>query len=260
MYTRSTATKAKKKYYVVKRGHNAGVYYSWPECQKQVAGFAGAVFKGFVTREEAEAYWGKPIAEAPKGAAAPQRNTGISIETAEKLYPAHVNPMDESLFSFDGHEVRIVYPDELTIYTDGSCLVNPNGPGGFSAVFLSTDGKELLRLTGGEPSSTNNRMELRAAYEALKLLNDGRAKKITFHTDSKYLQQAITKHWLDAWQRNGWRTSQNTPVLNKDLWMGLLRYMARHQISFQWVKGHVGTKYNELCDQLAKKEAMGFKR
>ena len=257
MYT--TSPKAKKKYYVVKRGHHAGVYYSWPECQKEVAGFPGAVFKGFVTKEEAEAFWGKPIADAPKASAAPQRNTGISIETAEKLYPAHTNPMDESLFSFDGHEVRIVFPDELVIYTDGSCLMNPNGPGGFAAVFLSTDGRELLRLTGGEPSSTNNRMELRAAYEALKILNDGRKHRITFHTDSKYLQQAIMNHWIDSWQRNGWRTSQGTPVLNKDLWLALLRVAARHWIRFEWVKGHVGTKYNELCDQLAKREAVGFR-
>lgn len=93
-------------------------------------------------------------------------------------------------------------PEELTIYTDGSCLVNPDGPGGFAAVFLSCEGKELLTLTGGEPSSTNNRMELRAAYEALKLADDGTVHTISFHTDSKYLQQAFTK--------GGWKNGRKT--------------------------------------------------
>ncbi len=251
----------KKKYYVVKRGKQPGVYYNWPDCQKQVQGFAGAVFKGFVTRQEAEAWYGKPVKEAPKQAQQAAKVTGISLNDAEKNYPAHVQPMDDRILNYDGIQMTLHLPETLTIFTDGSCLVNPNGPGGFAAVFLSEDGNtELLRVTGGEPSSTNNRMELRAAYEALKVLNDGQPRDIVFHTDSKYLQRAFMNHWIDKWKRNGWKTAQGTSVLNKDLWMGLISLMSQHHITFEWVKGHVGTKYNELCDRLAKKEAFRFKR
>lgn len=249
----------KKKYYVVKRGKQPGVYYNWPDCQKQVQGFAGAVFKGFVTKEEAEAWYGKPVKEAPKQTVS--KVTGMAIADAEKAYPPHIHPMDDTIFSYDGIHMTLALPEKLTIFTDGSCLVNPNGPGGFAAVFLTEEGnKELLRVTGGEPSSTNNRMELRAAYEALKVLNDGTCHHIVFHTDSKYLQRAFMNHWVDKWKRNGWKTSQGTAVLNKDLWTGLIRLMESHHIVFEWVKGHVGTQYNELCDQLAKKEAFRFKR
>ena len=102
-------------------------------------------------------------------------------------------------------------------------------------------------------------MELRAAYEALKLLDDGIRRTITFHTDSKYLQKAITNHWLYNWKRNGWLTAAKTPVSNQDLWKALDRVMTPHRLTFEWVKGHVGTKYNEMCDTLAKGEAIKFR-
>ena len=168
--------------------------------------------------------------------------------------------MDISCISYDGKTERIILPETLIIYTDGSCLVNPNGPGGFAAVFLTAEGSELLTLSGGEPASTNNRMELRAAYEALKLLDDGIRRTITFHTDSKYLQKAITNRWLYNWKRNGWLTAAKTPVSNQDLWKALDRVMTPHRLTFEWVKGHVGTKYNEMCDTFAKGEAMKFKK
>lgn len=124
------------------------------------------------------------------------------IRKQEVLYPPHIHPLDDSILSYNGVSMALSLPEELTIYTDGSCLVNPDGPGGFAAVFLSREGKELLTLTGGEPSSTNNRMELRAAYEALKLADDGTVHTISFHTDSKYLQQAFTK--------GGWKNGRKT--------------------------------------------------
>lgn len=98
-------------------------------------------------------------------------------------------------------------------------------------------------------------MELRAAYEALKMADDGKVHTIDFHTDSKYLQQAFSKGWVEKWKKNGWKTVQGTAVLNQDLWTAIDDLMERHHICFQWVKGHVGTKYNELCDRLAKEEA-----
>ena len=251
----------KKKYYVVKRGHHTGVYYSWSDCQKEVSGYPGAVFKGFVTKAEAEAWYGKPIAAALKAARpALTKKCTETIETLEKKYPSYAEPMDISCLSYDGKTERIILPETLTIYTDGSCLVNPDGPGGFAAVFLTPEGGELLTLSGGEPASTNNRMELRAAYEALKLLDDGIRRTITLHTDSKYLQKAITNRWLYHWKRNGWLTAAKTPVSNQDLWKALDRVMTPHRLTFEWVKGHVGTKYNEMCDTLAKGEAMRFKK
>ena len=245
----------KKKYYVVKRGRTPGVYYSWAECEAEVKGFAGAVFKGFVHREEAEAWYGKKIEEAASSGISrisrAKKNEPKDIEKLTLLYPPHVKEWKEGIIAYG-------LPYELTIYTDGSCLVNPDGPGGFAAVFLS-GGEKILTVTGGEPSSTNNRMELRAAYEALKILG-GISHKITFHTDSKYLQQAFTQGWVRKWKRNGWKTVQNTDVLNKDLWTGLDRLMDGQIIQFEWVKGHAGTEYNELCDVLAKKEAMVFRK
>ena len=252
----------KKKYYIVKKGKQPGVYYNWPDCQKQVQGFAGAIFKGFASKAEAEAWYGKPIKTAPKAVAKPPKATlaeSKDIHVLEIQYPSHCSAPDGRPFSWsDTATARL--PENLTIFTDGSCLVNPDGPGGFAAVFLTEDGsRELFHVTGGEPCSTNNRMELRAAYEALKLLQHGVSRHIVFHTDSKYLQRAFMNHWIDNWKRNGWKTSQGTPVVNQDLWKGLLPLMERHTIQFEWVKGHVGTKYNELCDQLAKKEAMKYK-
>lgn len=255
MQHKNFKTSAKKKYYIVKKGKNPGVYYNWPDCQKQVQGFPGAVYKGFVTQEEAEAWYGKPVKEASHAPAVAPRKEIPDIKKQEVLYPPHIHPLDDSILSYNGVSMALSLPEELTIYTDGSCLVNPDGPGGFAAVFLSCEGKELLTLTGGEPSSTNNRMELRAAYEALKLADDGTVHTISFHTDSKYLQQAFTKGWVEKWKKNGWKTVQGTSVLNRDLWTAIDGFMERHHILFQWVKGHVGTRYNELCDRLAKEEA-----
>lgn len=255
-------TKAKKKYYVVKKGKKPGVYYNWPDCQKQVQGFPHAVFKGFVSKKEAEAWYGKPIGEAPAASGpkvAGKPAAKPDIHKLEVLYPPHVHPLDDSILSTDGLHMSLALPEKLTIYTDGSCLVNPDGPGGFAAVFLTEKGKELLSVTGGEPRSTNNRMELRAAYEALKTVNDGTIHVISFCTDSKYLQQAFTKGWVEKWKRNGWKTVQGSDVLNRDLWTALDGLMERQEIHFRWVKGHVGTKYNEMCDRLAKKEAMAHK-
>lgn len=247
----------KKNYYVVKKGRHTGVFYTWADCSDQVTGFGGAVYKGFVTRQEAEAWYGKPVAPSPfeKGSSAPSCGQPLTLAEAEVKYPAHRQVKGISIYQ-NGEYL----PKELIIFTDGSCLVNPNGPGGFAAVFLDTMGKELLYLSGGEPSSTNNRMELRAAYEAMKVIDDGTVHHITFHTDSKYLQKCFTNHWIRNWKKNGWKTREGSDVLNQDLWKALDAIISRHRVKFDWTKGHVGTKYNELCDQMAKGEAGKFKK
>jgi ribonuclease HI len=135
---------------------------------------------------------------------------------------------------------------EVVIYTDGACSGNP-GPGGWGAV-LQWNGT-VKELHGGEPQTTNNRMELMAAIQALEGLS--RPATVQLYTDSKYLLDGITK-WIHGWQRNGWRTAAKQPVKNADLWRRLVEAMNGHQISWQWVKGHAGDPGNERADELAR--------
>jgi ribonuclease HI len=137
----------------------------------------------------------------------------------------------------------------ITIYTDGGCRPNP-GPGGWGAVLL-IKGKKPKDLSGGERESTNNRMELTAAIEALRFLTTGHQVKLV--TDSKYLRQGVTQ-WMENWRRNGWRTAQKTAVKNQDLWQALSEEMERHEIDWHWTRGHAGNKWNERADRLASRE------
>jgi ribonuclease HI len=136
--------------------------------------------------------------------------------------------------------------DEVVIYTDGACSGNP-GPGGWGV--LMQFGEHEKELKGGETSTTNNRMELLAAIEALEALK--RPCHIDLHTDSTYLRDGITK-WIVNWKRNGWKTAAKKPVKNVDLWLRLEAAIARHQINWHWVKGHAGDPGNEAADALAR--------
>ena len=133
----------------------------------------------------------------------------------------------------------------LTIYTDGACLGNP-GPGGWAALVLG-DGAPR-ELSGYEPQTTNNRMELRAAVEALRALEPG--TEVDLHTDSQYLRNGMSE-WLARWKRNGWRTADKKPVKNVDLWRELDALAQRHVVRWHWVRGHAGHPENERCDALA---------
>ena len=142
----------------------------------------------------------------------------------------------------------------VTIYTDGACRGNP-GPGGWGAILVF--GEHKKELTGGEPSTTNNRMELLAAIYALEQLKYPCA--VTLTTDSKYLCDAIIKGWATQWKRNGWRRSNKEPAANPDLWERLLGLLAIHKVEFVWVKGHNGHPFNERCDEMATEAADSFK-
>jgi len=135
--------------------------------------------------------------------------------------------------------------DIVELFTDGACKGNP-GPGGWGAV-LRFKGKEK-ELSGGEPDTTNNRMEMMAAIEGLKALT--RPCHVKLWTDSKYMMDGITK-WIHGWQRNGWRTADKKPVKNADLWQALLAAIAPHRVEWHWVKGHAGHPENERADKLA---------
>jgi ribonuclease HI len=134
---------------------------------------------------------------------------------------------------------------KLEIFTDGACKGNP-GPGGWGAVIRY--GKHEKEISGGEPDTTNNRMELSAAIQALKTLIEPCHVKL--HTDSKYVLDGITK-WIHGWQRNGWKNASKQPVRNADLWRDLIDAAARHQVEWIWVKGHSGHPENERADRLA---------
>ena len=137
----------------------------------------------------------------------------------------------------------------VEIFTDGACRGNP-GPGGWAALIRS--GTREKEIGGGEALTTNNRMELTAAIEALNALK--RPCRVELHTDSNYVRDGITK-WIHAWQRNGWRTADRKPVKNADLWQQLLDAAARHQVRWHWVKGHSGHPENDRVDALACAEA-----
>ncbi len=135
--------------------------------------------------------------------------------------------------------------ERVDIFTDGACSRNP-GPGGWGALlrYRSTE-KEIY---GGEPETTNNRMEMSAAINALKALK--RHSRVTIHTDSAYLKDGITQ-WIKRWRVNGWRTSNRKPVKNADLWLELDALLDKHDIEWLWVKGHAGHPENERADELA---------
>jgi len=133
----------------------------------------------------------------------------------------------------------------VEIFTDGACRGNP-GPGGWGA--LLRYGEVERELFGGEPDTTNNRMELQAAIEGLRALS--RRCKVTLTTDSVYVKNGITT-WLDGWKKKGWKTAARKPVKNVDLWQALDEQNQRHEVQWHWVKGHSGHRENELADLLA---------
>lgn len=134
---------------------------------------------------------------------------------------------------------------KVCIYTDGACSGNP-GPGGWAAI-LSYNGHER-ELSGGEPATTNNRMELIAAISALEALKE--PCEVELWTDSQYLARAVNEGWLAGWKRRGWRRKEGE-LKNPELWQALDALLARHKVSFNWLKGHDGHEYNERCDALA---------
>ena len=146
---------------------------------------------------------------------------------------------------------------EITIYTDGGCHGNP-GPGGWGIVVIA-DGEERC-LSGGEKLTTNNRMELTAAISALSVIlnTPGFASRpVTVNIDSQYVKNGITV-WIKGWKAKGWKTADKKPVKNQDLWIKLDELNQKLNVTWNWVKGHAGIEFNELCDQLCQSEIAKF--
>ncbi|MDD3815088.1 MAG: ribonuclease HI [Desulfocapsaceae bacterium] len=212
----------KKKFYAVAVGIKPGIYENWPEAEKQVKGYAGAKFKGFTDRAEAEAW-----IQNPQYNHAPVKKEGCS-----KTVPPVVPPPRAG---------------EVNIYTDGGCSHNP-GPGGYGAIVVS-DGQEQ-EISGGFKLTTNNRMELMACIVALRSLEQ-KDRPISVWSDSSYVVNGISKGWARGWRQRGWIKSDKQPAVNPDLWAELLELVEERDVTFHWVKGHAGHPLNERCDQLA---------
>ncbi len=253
-----------KKYYGIWLDGKNTVVDSWAECQKRTRGVPGVEFRGFELRSDAENFKGYSHDAAPVIATkAPPRMT-LSFLT---------NKPDISVE--EGPELTVASPQklpyEVTIYTDGSCFNSSEGgmpqeagklyPGGYAAVFLDMQGNELMQIKGGEQYTTNNRMELTAVKEALQCLDDGTKHKIHIVSDSQYVVNSYSKHWVSSWKRAGlksgdeiiWRKSGSLEeVKNQDLFKSIDVLQSNHEVEFTHTRAHVGTKYNELCDDLAK--------
>lgn len=148
---------------------------------------------------------------------------------------------------------------KLLAYTDGACSGNP-GPGGWGVLMRAMDGDEIVKqreLSGGAELTTNNQMELMAAISALEVLE--RASELTIITDSTYVKNGVTG-WIHGWKKNGWKTSAKKPVKNVELWQRLDAAQARHQVTWEWVKGHAGHTENERADELARAGMAPFKK
>ncbi len=147
---------------------------------------------------------------------------------------------------------------DIFAFTDGACSGNP-GPGGWGVLLQARDGGRIVRqreLSGGEAQTTNNRMELLAAINALESLS--RPSAITIVTDSAYVKNGVTQ-WIHGWKRNGWKTAGRKPVKNAELWQRLDAAQQRHEVTWQWVKGHAGHPENERADELAREGMKPFK-
>ncbi len=142
---------------------------------------------------------------------------------------------------------------EVTIYTDGACSGNP-GPGGWGAILRY--GSAVKEMSGGDPETTNNRMELTGVITALSALKE--PCRVTLYTDSQYVESAVNLGWLESWQRRGWRR-KGGEVKNPDLWQALIPLLETHDVTFVWVKGHAENEYNNRCDELAVAESKKFK-
>lgn len=210
----------KKKCFAVVKGRKPGIYTEWygkNGAATQVIRFSGALYQGFETEGEAKEFMKRPINEQP---------------------------------DIQETEIKELKDGTIIIYTDGGCIINP-GPGGYGVVLKNE--RKTKELSGGYRMTTNNRMELMACIMGLSALK--KPLSVILYSDSKYVVDGISKGWAKRWQSNGWMRTKTEPAINPDLWEQLLELCGKHEVRFQWVKGHDGNEGNERCDQLASKAA-----
>lgn len=227
---------AKKQFYAVRTGRKPGIYTEWAGpagAEAQVKGVVGAAYRGFVTLEEARAWLAGGSASRP-------------VEKGQLSFlPGQPEAGAQGQAALPDAPLQAADDERVVIYTDGACDPNP-GPGGWAAL-LFIRGREKI-LTGGEPETTNNRMELTAAVQALGALKE--PSRVDVYTDSEYLRRGITE-WLAGWKRRGWQRKQGE-LANVDLWQALDQAIQAHQVEWHWVRGHAGNRNNARVDGLAR--------
>lgn len=241
--------KSKVKFYAVYAGRNPGVYTQWEGdggAAAQVREYPGARYKSFSSRSEA-LEWINRGGEPNGGASAPEHSASPEASVAKKAS----NKAKKGNITGKTAELpqELLAAGKVVIYTDGSCLNNP-GPGGFAAVLLF--GEKRREISSGFRLTTNNRMELTAAVEALAALK--RPCSVVLYSDSQYMIKAVTLGWAQRWRANGWMRKEGPPE-NVDLWKKLMAALEVHEVEFRWVKGHAGNPENERCDELARQAA-----
>jgi ribonuclease HI len=217
-----------RKFYAIARGVRPGVYTAWSGfggAEEQVRGFAGALYRGFASRQEAEQWLKNPLPSPAPARKASVRSTPAAAAAS---------------------------PGTVVIYADGGCLGNP-GPGGYGAIIIA--GEERRELSQGFRLTTNNRMELAACIAALKTLRTAAA--VILYTDSRYVVNGICKGWARKWRANNWMRTKTEAALNRDLWEEILALVGLHRVEFVWLRGHAGQPENERCDEIAKAAAQG---
>lgn len=211
---------AKQKYYVVWKGHTPGIYSDWAQCQAQINGFAGALYKSFTSEAMAQQQYAAGMPDA----ATPATTTSAAEPHSRYLAQGYV-----------------------VLYSDGGAIRNP-GPGGYGTVLLWRNHRK--ELSQGFRLTTNNRMELLGCIVGLESIKNAKQPVIVF-SDSKYVVDGINKGWAKRWQRNQWMRNAQEKASNHDLWQRLLTVLDPLQVTFEWVKGHAGYTENERCDELA---------
>jgi ribonuclease HI len=234
----------KKTYYAVARGHKPGIYDQWfgeNGAQNNIDGFSNAVFKKFSTLEDATS-WLKEFTGKNKFSSAD--SSTYSTKTGQIRSKNNDPPACLKETSFSSSE-------QVVIYTDGGCIQNP-GPGGYGAVLKFKGCRK--EISGGYRRTTNNRMELMACIEGLKILK--KPCNVVIYSDSQYVVNSIEKKWVQKWRSNAWMRTKTESAENVDLWEQLLELCDKHKVEFKWVRGHAGNVENERCDQLARQNAL----
>jgi ribonuclease HI len=229
---------SKNNYYAVAKGRKPGIYQDWfgPNgAEDQVRGYSGARFKGFATLEDAKEWLNAETSNDGQKVSKP--NFQKSEEVVQTSYIPAPPPTDDQ--------------EKMVIFTDGGCIGNP-GPGGYGVVVLYQGNRK--ELSGGYRLTTNNRMELMACIVALQTLDV--KSSVVIYSDSQYVVNGISLGWAKKWRANGWKRNKKDRAENPDLWEQLLDLCVLHQVEFKWVRGHVGNRENERCDQLSMQAAM----
>ena len=235
---------AKNRSYAVRNGRRPGIYDEWfgtLGAEAQIKGFPGAVYKGFASRGEAEA-WLDNMSAKTTGEQQIMPFPLIEETVTQKKASRRPKPVAEGPAHHRTEETKV----DVVIYTDGGCSRNP-GPGGYGVVML--EGGSRRELSGGYAWTTNNRMELTACIKGLEALE--RTSLVIVYSDSQYVVNGMEKGWARRWKKNDWKRNKDEIAENSDLWSRLLDICEKHEVRFSWVRGHDGNQENERADALA---------